>query len=259
MPTGFDFENEIKNFIAEPFKYGDLTTQELEKYEEKLGVLLPEDYKKFLLLTNGVRSKKHFVWIRYESGMWEKIIPEIFLAVGAKESWAALSNSLGGSEEAWPQGYLGIAYDPGGNHLLLNLNKDDNFRPFGSLYFLDHEDLPELNNLRYVAPSFKSYLALAEPYDGNKELDTQRRLGQIIASENVEALEKLFLENPRLRLDEHFSYGNTLADQALAQGKKKLSKKLIELGATSPHFFKYAHNVLSEDEIVEYIKSGKYS
>ena len=256
MHTQLDFEIAVKNFIRIPFKYSTLSDEALKKYEKKLKVILPDDYRQFLLLTNGGSSISHFTWVRTISGMWETIGPNTFLGVKADESWAKLPEALTGSNGAWPHGYLGIACDSGGNYLLLNLNKKETCYPFGAIYFLDHERLPEKENMQYVAPSFRSYLAMIEPTDEDADIELENKIQQILETENVLEIDALIL-NPRWRLDQHCCYGNTLADQALLDGKKRLFQKLVDLGAKVPRFFLYAHIHLSEEEITGYMKSKK--
>lgn len=171
-------------------------------------------------------------------------------------SWAAL-DVLDDSGESHPSGYLQLAYDPGGNPLYINLKKNSKIYPYGALYILDHEESTEEENLLYVAPSFSAYLKLMQPYNGEAELDiSQIALNNIITNDDVETLQEI-LDKKLWRIDEHYRHGNTLADDALLYGKLKVFNRLVELGAKVPRFFKYAHNALSEDEIVACIQSGK--
>ncbi len=129
----------IKSLIPEPYTYGSkITKQDIDAYEKKIQYSLPEAYRLFLLMTNGGVPVNHFVWTRGIDCLWHRQSPNSFLGLHTRESWSELGmieNSGGNSRH----GYLPIAYDPGGNRLLMNLNTDDIFYPYGAIYFSDDE------------------------------------------------------------------------------------------------------------------------
>lgn len=242
----------VSKLIPQAFEHGAIQESEMLTYEEKLGQRLPEDYRKFLLLTNGGHASSHFVWSRDSAGTWEKNIPNTFLGLN---DWATLD--MVGDGENHPSGYLQIAYDPGGNPLYLNLKKNSMAYPYGALYMLDHEEAIEEASLLYIAPSFSAYLKLMQPYNYDTESDiSQLALNSVIMNDDVEKLQEIF-DKKLWRIDEYYRHGNTLADDALLYGKMKVFNRLVDLGAKVPRFFKYAHTHLSEDEIIAYIQSGK--
>lgn len=253
-------ENTFKALVCElipnAYEYSYIQESDVAVYEQKIKQILPNDYRKFLLLTNGGHAYNHFVWSRDSFGKWWKNIPTTFLGLNSENRWSSLGE-LDVSGEHAPSGYLRIAYDPGGNPLFINLNKNHMPYPYGAIYIMDHEELVEEGNLQYVAPSFNSYLLLMEPYDADADSDiSQIALSRVIMNDDAETLQEI-LNKKLWRIDEYYRNGNTLADDALLYGKLKVFKALVELGAKVPRFFKYAHNSLTEDEIVKYIKSGK--
>jgi hypothetical protein len=246
------FTTLASKLIPQPYEFGSIQESDVLSYEEKLGQRLPEDYRKFLLLTNGGRASSHFVWSRDSTGKWEQNIPNTFLGIN---DWATLD--MVGDGEFHPSGYLQIAYDPGGNPLYLNLKKNSMAYPYAAVYMLDHEESIEEGNLLYIAPSFSAYLQLMQPYNYDTESDiSQLALNSVIMNDDVDKLQEI-LDKKLWRIDEYYRYGNTLADDALLYGKMKVFNRLVDLGAKVPRFFKYAHTHLSEDEIIAYIQSGK--
>ena len=242
-------ENKIAELIPEPLVYNTpISEYDISALEEKT-LSLPEDYRDFLLKTNGGYTTSYFVWTRDSNSVWNRESPNFFLGLKTKQ----------GDEvhfgEGPTAGYLAIARDSGDNYLYLHLNKNDSTHPYGALYFLEHENSCDAVFFSYIAPSFSAYLELVNFYDEEEYFNFFKKgLDDLFINDDAEGIEEIILEK-KWRLDEHYTYGNTLADQALLENKKNIFKKLVAMGAKVPRFFLYAHNTLSEKETVAYIQS----
>ena len=148
------------------------TDADLRRVEARLGGRLPDDYRAFVVRygQGGVQQR---AWFPIEEaspwGPW-----------GLLDQFLGFSTKGDGIEDAAfdlfagqiPEKMLPIAYDPGGNLLLIAAEGSD--RPAGSVWFWDHEHRPRADddgtgwrgneraaddNLYAVAASFTEFLS----------------------------------------------------------------------------------------------------
>lgn len=139
---------------------------DISAFEKRIGYLLPEDYKEFLLKTNGGSFDCYKV---IDTERFGKTSPEMVdLIYGLNsESYSDLDdkfNTYHIEDKRMPDGLIPIAGDPGGNHFCIALGEGKN----GEIYFWDHElevefDSPEqaknyYENCFFVCGSFSEFL-----------------------------------------------------------------------------------------------------
>lgn len=116
-----------------------LNIEKLKEFEEKYAVSLPEDYKAFLLKTNGGFIRGFYVTqefdeldtenniIRKQQANVQKFFP---LNKVAKAYEDILDDPI------LPPGFLPIANDPFGNNFIICTKQNNDF---GSIWFANHE------------------------------------------------------------------------------------------------------------------------
>jgi hypothetical protein len=167
----------IEEFIAIiDLKLPPASQDQLEAFETEIGIRLPEDYRQFLVNTNGGYVPG---WCEFEG------------ATHKGESWSAVVHHVGGfreelhfslrfarscclsSESQFPRALLWIMDDPGGNGICIGLT--GKYR--GRVYLWIHDEQPdpeewdgEVETARNVIPlanSFTDFVAGIGPMDHN--------------------------------------------------------------------------------------------
>ncbi|MEC9291416.1 MAG: SMI1/KNR4 family protein [Pseudomonadota bacterium] len=133
----------------------------LERLESKVGHIHAEDYRDFILSSNGASPKdewSNFNFKGSENGsellMFFSLISSVDNASRTLEwNLSTLSNRI-------PSNFLPIGEDSGGNCLLLGLAPEQ----LGEVWFWDHEEEadageePDMSNMILVADSFKEFM-----------------------------------------------------------------------------------------------------
>jgi hypothetical protein len=146
---------------------------EVDRLEARLGGALPDDYRQFIR-RYGQGAVRHGKWFPLQEptpwGQWG--IVDQFLGYSTKAT-DGLDAALDLFEDRIPAGTLPIAYDPGGNLLLLSASGAA--APPGAVWFWDHEHRPRpssdgddwratpgqagpADDVYAVAPSFTTFL-----------------------------------------------------------------------------------------------------
>lgn len=138
----------------------DVTASEerLNELEEHLGVRFPADYRSFLLRTNGGRCTGN---ARFRHLHLDQELSEIDTFLGISDvSHRSVEKSYSVIADLLPTGVLPIAYDGGGNYLLLDCEPG---QTYGWVFFSTLEHLDELGGARRdelapVAQTFQDVL-----------------------------------------------------------------------------------------------------
>ena len=143
--------------IVHPNPHGTLSEDRLVRFENQFGLLLPVDYREFLLEYNGGRPVPAFFWIKNKQdgtrvhqfyGLYDQLIP------------ASLEARMGANRHGIPTALMPIGDDGIGNLICLGLG----WTEFGRIYFLDHDlhpaETPEgWEGITLLADSFGEFLA----------------------------------------------------------------------------------------------------
>ena len=145
----------------------------ISAFEERLRIKLPDDYKSFLLKSNGGRPEKTWVFdfydIHYERAD-SSVINDLYVlrdedTTKRDDIIFVYKTLLEGGQI--PQGLLPIADDPGGNIIFICVSDSDyscdfgNSHSYGKVFFGDHERQdPETGYIALspVASSFAEFL-----------------------------------------------------------------------------------------------------
>ncbi|MCE3200953.1 SMI1/KNR4 family protein [Paenibacillus sonchi] len=132
---------------------GPLSMEQIEKFESKHGISLPDQYKGFLQEFNGGRPVPKMFKISDEQG---PDIVRLFFGIG--DMYGNLDENIKIYEDRLPIGFVPIGNDPGGN--VICIGTDEEFA--GKIYFWDHEEEPEdpddMSNVYLLANSFSDFL-----------------------------------------------------------------------------------------------------
>jgi len=133
-----------------------LSGKRIDEAERKLRVVLPEDYRAFLLRYNGGRPKPNLFPIR---GLENNPFGGLHFFHGL--DWEIESINLDWNFRILagriPSNFLSIATDTTGNQICLSLKGQDN----GTMYYWDHDAEhapPTYDNVYFIAASFRAFL-----------------------------------------------------------------------------------------------------
>ena len=143
--------------IVHPNPHGRLSEDKLIQFENRFGLLLPPDYREFLLGYNGGPAGPAFFWIKDKQdgtsvkqfyGLYEHVIP------------SSLETHIGASRQGIPTALMPIGDDGTGSLICLGLGWSE----FGRIYFLDHELRPRETpegwmGITLLANSFTEFLS----------------------------------------------------------------------------------------------------
>jgi hypothetical protein len=127
----------------------------LDEMERKHRIMLPEDYRLFLITTNGGRPvERRFSFIEHgkqTNGAIGWFFGDCDDAdYGISSNWKTYNDRI-------PPAFFPIATDAFGNLILLSCRDEDR----GAIYFWDHEkesDVPSMTNMFRVANSFSEFV-----------------------------------------------------------------------------------------------------
>jgi SMI1 / KNR4 family (SUKH-1) len=132
--------------------------RDVSDFATRTGFHLPDDYRTFLLTVNGGRCLAGGVFRNLQTN--EKV-SRVGTVLGLSgPDYENLEINLGDLAGRIPDALLPVAYDGGGNWLLLDCSRDQASN--GKVYFLDLEaangDVPRKEDLTVVARSFSNLL-----------------------------------------------------------------------------------------------------
>jgi cell wall assembly regulator SMI1 len=118
-----------------------IKAEDIAEFENEVGIKFPEDYKRFMLKSNGGTPKEEWLYDFFDEVTEAEntsVIREFFSLFS--DNSVKMSNlreiyKIMTYEETISTDMLPIADDPGGNIIGISLNKDD----FGYVYFINHE------------------------------------------------------------------------------------------------------------------------
>ncbi|WP_193777990.1 SMI1/KNR4 family protein [Psychrobacter sp. FDAARGOS_221] len=136
--------------------FGQLTGSEIEAFEKKYSIKLPQEYRAFLSKYNGGTVDPDTFVFHDET---DASSINYFLGIGLKEYYYNLSYTLDMFRDRVPDNLFPIAKDPGGNLILVGLSGNE----LGKIYFWDHEfeadgSKPDMSNVHYLSSSFDTFL-----------------------------------------------------------------------------------------------------
>jgi hypothetical protein len=138
--------------------------QDISNAEKALGCLLTDDYRGFLLQHNGGRPSLEAFNIRWDGNAlgegWGASLVHFFLSIYDGKYSNLLKYNTVTFRGRIPADTVAIAYDQGGNLILLGVGDDNRGR---ILFWLkDHEveegEMPDYSNVGFVADSFGAFL-----------------------------------------------------------------------------------------------------
>lgn len=130
-----------------------VSLEQIEQFERRNGIVLPDSYKTFLLCNNGGEPMPDRLLVPGWYGQSTAV--NHFFGLGGDSS-DDLETMLPNVEDYVPKGYVPIVDDPGGNLFCLHTGNSQH----GAIYFWDHEELhgDDPRNLRKVAGSIDELL-----------------------------------------------------------------------------------------------------
>lgn len=127
-----------------------LNIKDIEEFEEKYNIVLPVQYRNFLLKYNGGYPEFFCFKISKEQG--ENIV-NMFYCIGDEDD--SLEQSWEYLEDILPEGFIPIADDPSGNQICLGILG----QYIGKIYFFIHDvcNDKKMNNMIFLANGFDSF------------------------------------------------------------------------------------------------------
>ena len=132
---------------------------DVQSFEQKYHIRLPEPYRSFLIETNGgYPDKDRFPTPWNELNQY--IIVDYFYGLNyRRDTWGDLSDARTTFTDRIPEDLVAIASDPGGNQICLGLAGER----YGQIFFWEmeeesDEEPPTYDNVSFVANSFQQFL-----------------------------------------------------------------------------------------------------
>ena len=139
-----------------------ISEADIAAFEQRLGAVLPADYRDFLLATNGGQPEPLLGFEFSETtGDESGSLIRYFLCLLPANHPLSIIEMLFGLDYQGRlvSGYVPIGEDPLGNYVLLSTLPHD----YGHVYFWDHEEEDEdeasMCNMSLIAPSFTAFMA----------------------------------------------------------------------------------------------------
>jgi|GEM_PF-758321 len=200
-----------------PIKSGDVT-----EFEQRFGISLPEDYRQFLLLTNGGYQPTPETFKIEEEG--ETFLKELFSLNG--KTFTSLEKQTVQMKSDLPAGVIPIGMDGLGNTICLQVSGKDR----GQICFWNHEqEIPspgESARLLFVARSFQQFLDSLYPDPYKPKLDEIEWIGKLGKTRDL--LDFLAKGND---IEATNKYGRTILKEATRYGNIELIELAIAHGA----------------------------
>ncbi len=139
-------ELEIRNY------FGKLDFKELMDFEKDNQILIPQDYRDFLLKHNGGEPNKKVINKNY--------VVEWLYGFHNGPDWSTIYHAIDTYQNRVPSWYFPIAKDPYGNLFLMSLFEEN----YGLIAFWDHENECDGNadqyfdNMAIIAESFTEFI-----------------------------------------------------------------------------------------------------
>jgi len=220
-------------------EYAPLTREQLAAVEQRLGVLLPQAYRGFLLAHNGGKPKPNAFQTR--DGTGSSIDWFLGIHSGPHDNFEGYFINYKVTRRALPTNLIPIGHDPGGNLICLSVQGEDT----GAVYFWDHEketSPPTYANLHLIADSFEGLLdSLYErPKDEWHEIDLMQARGDVGALERlIQSGWDVNTVNP--------GRGNTLLASCAVYNDIEMMKFLLAHGAQVGHALEWAERRNARD------------
>lgn len=129
-------------------KFPQINQSTIEAFEASIGVGIPEDFRKFLLMNNGGEPVK----AEFSIEGWGETLVHVFYGLDTGYKAYDIDWSRSNFEDVLPKEVIPIACDPGGYLICLGL--EGNAR--GKLYFWDRGG--DREELMLLASSFDDFL-----------------------------------------------------------------------------------------------------
>jgi cell wall assembly regulator SMI1 len=142
-----------------------VTNDQINRAEEHLGIKLPADYRKFLMTSNGGRPEPDQIEVSWSEDQsrcnhWRTSLVSRFLSIYDGEKANFLEYNQETFKDRIPKDTIAIAYDAGGNLILLGVGEDN----IGKVLFwvkdyeVEEGEEPGYENVGFVANSLAEFL-----------------------------------------------------------------------------------------------------
>jgi hypothetical protein len=132
--------------------YRKLTLNDIEEFERRNNVILPNKYKRFMLENNGGKPEPHIFKISDEQG--ESGVTS-FYTIDDGPRYDQLERYIDIYIDRLPRGFIPIGDDPGGNLICLGINEEFHDR----VYFWDHEEENgDMSNMYFLANNIFDFI-----------------------------------------------------------------------------------------------------
>ncbi len=208
------------NKINDSNRFGSLDSDNLNKFESNHSLILPDDYRSFLLTHNGGVPEPSNVKKTESDIQW-------IYGIHNGENWASLEEQTKAYRNRIPFKTIPIGNDSAGNIYLLSLRDNS----IGEIWFWDHENESDkiadeyFENITKLNSSFSEFLSELYEWVSPTETETDK----IVRTNDLKSLITL-LENG-YNINSEDEYNRTLLENAVVQIKPDLIKLLLERNA----------------------------
>ena len=203
--------------INDSKRFGNLDSESLNKFELKLSLTLPDDYRIFLLTHNGGNPEPSDVKKIESNVQW-------IYGIHNGEYWASLEEQINTYKNRIPSKTLPVGNDSFGNIYLLSLRNNS----FGQIWFWDHENESDqaadeyFENITKLSSSFSEFLNELYEWISPTETETDK----IVRTNDLNSLISLLDNGYNINTEDE--YNRTLLENAVIHIKPDLISLLLE-------------------------------
>jgi hypothetical protein len=136
---------------------GGISEKCLAEFEQRSGILLPEQYKKFLQQQNGGRPALG----EFDVPSWGDSIVNSFYGIAVGDS-SDVERTMRSFSDVIPSHMIPIGNDPGGNQICIGIKGTS----LGKIYFWDHESWDDDGGAETpieIASSLEEFFTICKP------------------------------------------------------------------------------------------------
>jgi hypothetical protein len=222
--------------IEDSLRYGPLSWDKLEEFEDRYQLTIPPQYRDFLLKHNGGSPVPDT--ISFPDGSNTSSIRLIY-GIHNGPYWSTLDWAFESYLGSMPEEFIPFGEDPMGNVFIIAVKGND----LGKIYFWDHElasdQQPWYENLTWLADSFNEFLEMLYQWVDPNETEEER----IMRTNDVEGFRKL-ISRPEFDIHKKDHYNRTILENATIWARHDMIEILVSMGADCSEPLKIAESNL---------------
>lgn len=229
--------------ILDSLRFGPLSPEKLEEFEQRHAIKIPAEYREFLLTHNGGAPEPDT--INFPDGSNTSALKQIY-GIHNGPYWANLEDAIDCYQGRMPEEFIPFGDDPMGNAFIICTSGENE----GKVYFWDHEneygEQPHYDNITFLADSFYKLLENLQEWVDPNETAEER----MIRINDIEGFRKL-IDDENFDIEKTDRFDRTLLENLTIYPRPEMIKLLLEKGADCTRAI-----LIAEDNLELFPQSG---